>query len=187
MGRFLRELREMNEPLAEATTLPKEAELRASMAWNIVEILGARIDKIPDRQRPHYTPAQRFRILEIKSLLGWNRELIARLFRVYANTISNWEQDADPDSKTVGSTVKSIPPITRFADVGRNLVQTMLRLKFGGEDLFATARLERFWRTLKHTASLRLQPPLTICDLERRLEVTLTHYLCFRAHQGSEA
>ena len=34
--------------------------------------------------------------------------------------------------------------------------------RFGSvENIFATARLERFWRTLKHTASLRLHPPLT--------------------------
>jgi transposase InsO family protein len=52
------------------------------------------------------------------------------------------------------------------------------------ENIFATARLERFWRTLKDTASLRFQQPLTIEDLERRLEVTLTHYLVFRPHQG---
>jgi hypothetical protein len=38
--------------------------------------------------------------------------------------------------------------------------------------------------TLKNTASLRLQPPLTLGDLERRLETTLAYYLCFRPHQG---
>jgi transposase InsO family protein len=52
------------------------------------------------------------------------------------------------------------------------------------ENLYATVRLERFWRTLKDTASLRLLRPLTIQDLERRLETALTHYLCFRPHQG---
>jgi transposase InsO family protein len=52
------------------------------------------------------------------------------------------------------------------------------------ESIFATARLERFWRTLKDAASLRLRPPLTIEDLERRLEMTLTHYVLFRPHQG---
>jgi transposase InsO family protein len=52
------------------------------------------------------------------------------------------------------------------------------------ENLYATARLERFWRTLKDTARLRLQVPLTICDLERRLEIALAHYLLHRPHQG---
>ena len=52
------------------------------------------------------------------------------------------------------------------------------------ENHHATARLERFWRTLKDTASLRLQAPLTLQDLERRLETALAHYLCHRPHQG---
>ena len=57
--------------------------------------------------------------------------------------------------------------------------------RFGStENIFATARLERFWKALKHTASLRLHPPSTIGDLERRLETALTHYLLFRPHQG---
>lgn len=50
--------------------------------------------------------------------------------------------------------------------------------------IFATARLERFWRTLKEAAALKALPPLTIEDLERRLEAALSHYICFRPHQG---
>jgi transposase InsO family protein len=49
---------------------------------------------------------------------------------------------------------------------------------------FATARLERIWRTLKDSARLKLAAPLTVEDLERRLETALSHYLCFRPHQG---
>jgi hypothetical protein len=51
-------------------------------------------------------------------------------------------------------------------------------------NLYATARLERFWRTLKDTASLRLHRPATIQDLERRLEIATGHYVLFRPHQG---
>jgi hypothetical protein len=51
-------------------------------------------------------------------------------------------------------------------------------------NIYATARLERFWRTLKDTASLRLHRPVTIQDLERRLEIALGHYVVFRPHQG---
>jgi transposase InsO family protein len=329
IGRSLRDLRGLSDPLLQAKALLKEAELRASVAWDIVEILGARLDKIPERHRPYHTPAHRFRILEIRSFVGWSREAAARLFRVCPNTISNWEKHADPDSKTVGSTVKPTPPVTRLADVGRRLIQSMLRLGFGGEDLvaqalaragwkvsarsvrrigrerarphpvppprgidirprtpviarfsnhvwmmdvsvvqallggefylaavfdafsraplavsthehkpgaaamarllkiaarafgppkyvvtdqgreftgrvfakavgrlrivqrlgstmnsFATARIERFWRTLKQAASLRLHPPLTLGDLERRLGIALTHYVWLRPNQG---
>lgn len=47
----------------------------------------------------------------------------------------------------------------------------------------ATACLERFWRTLKQAAQLKANRPLTIQDLERRIETTLTYYLCFRPHR----
>ena len=56
-----------------------------------------------------------------------------------------------------------------------------LRLR---QNIHATARLERFWRTLKDAAELRLRRPLTIQDLERRLEIALAHYVVFRPHQG---
>jgi len=53
------------------------------------------------------------------------------------------------------------------------------------DSLKATARLERFWRTLKDGAQLHgLQLALTLDDLERRLELALVHYLCFRPHEG---
>ena len=38
----------------------------------------------------------------------------------------------------------------------------------------------------KSAARLGIFQPLTIDDLERRLEATLTEYLCFRPHQGLE-
>jgi hypothetical protein len=59
--------------------------------------------------------------------------------------------------------------------------------RFGTRDrIFATARLERFWRTVKELAHLKILQPLTIDALEHRLEVTLTYYLCLRPHQGLE-
>jgi transposase InsO family protein len=53
------------------------------------------------------------------------------------------------------------------------------------DNIKATARLERFWRSLKEMAGLRgLQLALTVDDLERRIEIALLHYLCFRPHEG---
>ena len=300
--------------------------MQARLAWEIVEILSDRFRKIPERQRPHYSPAQRFRALEMRNLLGWSREITSRVFLVCPNTVSNWEHSADPHARTIGSAVKPTPPVTRFADAvratvlllarcgmsetrsalelaragwrvsersvarirrtfrpappppcpptrstrpvvakfvhhtwmmdvtqirsllgnqtffltgvfdafsrmplalslssqppracdtarllrstamlfrapryvitdlggeftGRIFQKTVLRLgvksRFASaENIYATARLERFWRTLKDTASLRLLRPLTIEDLERRLEPALAHYIAFRAHQG---
>jgi transposase InsO family protein len=53
------------------------------------------------------------------------------------------------------------------------------------DSINATARLERFWLTLKLAAGLYgLHRPLTASALEARLETSLLHYLCFRPHEG---
>ena len=59
------------------------------------------------------------------------------------------------------------------------------RQRFASADcIYATARLERFWRTLKDSLALPFFAPLTQKDLERRLELALGHHLLFRPHQG---
>jgi hypothetical protein len=120
-------------------------QVGSQLAWEIVELLGARLDKLPDRRRLYYTPLQRFRILEIKNLLGWNRTFAARTFRVCANTISNWEKHADPASQTVGSPLSAVPPVVRLQDVTRRLIQSMLQLGIGGEDMVARTLARAGW------------------------------------------
>ena len=58
--------------------------------------------------------------------------------------------------------------------------------RFASKDnLYATARLERFWRSVKESAGLyRLQLPLTLDDVEQRLALALLHYVRFRPHEG---
>ncbi|HEV8254043.1 MAG TPA: hypothetical protein VGQ78_04765, partial [Vicinamibacteria bacterium] len=114
-GTQLRQWRGSREPLSDLHARLQQAELQARLAWDVVEILSHRLAKIPDRRRPHYSPSHRFRILEIKNLLGWSREVAARVFLVCANTLSNWECSADPAAQTVGVDVKPIPPVRRLA------------------------------------------------------------------------
>jgi hypothetical protein len=145
-GQHLRDLRAMNDPLASLHARLEEAELRARLAWNVAEILTARFAKIPDRNRPYYTPTQRFGILEIKNLLGWSARDTARVFLLCANTVHNWEGCADPNAKTVGVTTKPTPPVRRAADVVRRTVQTMARLGFGGPDMISRVLARAAWR-----------------------------------------
>jgi hypothetical protein len=105
---FGRELAVDPRLIAASAARIEEAELRARLAVEAAEILRARFAKIPERNRPYYTPAQRFRILEIRSVLAWNAPDTARAFLVCPNTILNWEQAADPVAASVGSTVDGI-------------------------------------------------------------------------------
>ena len=99
---------------------------------------------------------------------------MARLLKAAATTFGSpkyllTDQGGEFKARVFAKTVSHLGIVHRFGST---------------QNIFATARIERFWRTLKDGASLRLHPPLTLGDLERRLEIALTHYLCFRPHQG---
>jgi hypothetical protein len=145
-GTHLRTLRAQNDPMAELQARLEEAELRARLAGETAELLGARFGKLPERQRPYFTPSQRFRILEIRSLLAWSAQDASRVFLVCPNTILNWEKAADPDIHSAGSTVKPTPPVRRAADVVRSIIQATTRLGLGGQDLMARILARAGWR-----------------------------------------
>jgi len=60
----------------------EEQALLLRMMREAAAILGARWDKVPERQRPHYGPEQRFRILRIRKFLGQSQRETAVMFRV---------------------------------------------------------------------------------------------------------
>lgn len=71
-----------------------------------------------------------------------------------------------------------------IADVFKRAVKDLgTRQRFASADsIRATARLERFWKTLKEIARVRLVPPLNLADLERRLGRALAYYAIHRPH-----
>jgi hypothetical protein len=144
-GTHLRSLRALQDPIAELKARQQEAELRAALAWEMLEIQNARLAKLTEHRRPHFTPSQRFRLLEMKNLLGWSAVQAAHTFLVCGNTILNWEKAADPLARTAGSTVTPLPPVRRAADVVRATAQTMARLRFGGEDMIARVLARAGW------------------------------------------
>jgi hypothetical protein len=84
------------------------------------------------------------------------------VFLVCTNTLSNWERSAAPTAQTVGVDVKPFPPVRRFADVVRQLVQTMTRLGFGGEDLIAATLARAGWKiSARSVRRISKERPLT--------------------------
>lgn len=112
LGQSLRGLRESADPLLQAHACAREQSVLAGLFAELAELLGGRLDKLPERRRPHYTPAQRWRILEIKRLLALSAEETARLFRVCIGTVLRWEAEAgrEPEKSTIGSLLKPTPP-----------------------------------------------------------------------------
>ena len=187
-GRHLREARAQEEPLRHLQGRLEEAELKARLAWRVVEILEARLARIPERRRPHYSPARRFAILEIKRLMGWTRQEAGHTFLVCPNTIGNWEAQVRPGLDTVGSTVKPVPPVVRMSDAVRSLVQSMKRLGFGSDDLIAGTLVRAGWeisvRTVGRIVREALRPaaspggpPTDLAKPQRPVKADFVHHV----------
>ncbi len=110
--------------------------------------------QMPQAERPHYGPEQRFRILRIRSFLGLSQRETAAMFRVSVETIVRWEMEAmspDGDDPTPRPLVAPNPPVRRFADVVRAVVKTMELAGFGGNDLIARTGARAGWKLSART------------------------------------
>ena len=93
LGSALDRLRESGATAARLFVRAEENALLLRMTRDAAGILGARWDKVPERQRPHYAPEQRFRILRIRSFLCLSQRETAEMFRVSPETIARWEME----------------------------------------------------------------------------------------------
>ena len=120
LAQRLREYRDSGDPVLASYARRQEEALHVGLLRETIDVLTHRWDKIPERQRPHYSPQDRFRILRLKTLLALSAGKAARTFRVSSGTILRWERESQavPDRDTVGSLVKPTPPVRRFATSG---------------------------------------------------------------------
>jgi DNA-binding XRE family transcriptional regulator len=150
-GLALGKLRDSGVTAAKMFERAEEQALLLRMMREAAGILGARWDKVPERQRPHYAPEERFRILRIRSFLGLSQRETATMFRVSVETIARWEMEAmSPDREGLQPILRPLvspnPPVRRFADVVRAVVKTMELAGFGGNDLIARTLARAGWK-----------------------------------------
>jgi len=147
LGSAFGRLRESGATAARMFERAEEQALLLRMMREAAEILGTRWDKVPERQRPHYGPEQRFRILRIRSFLGLSQRETAAMFRVSAETVARWEMETTrPDGEALRPLVTPNPPVRRFADVVRAVIKTMELAGVGGNDLIARTLARAGWR-----------------------------------------
>ena len=146
-GLEIAERRSESEPPQRAFGQAKLNEVLLRGFQDATAILGEHLDKVHESQRPHYSPELRYRILRVRSLLGFSQPQAAWLFRVAPTTIARWETEAgrNPDKTTVGCLVRPSPPVRRFADVVRALVQSMAASGFGGNQRIAKTLARAGW------------------------------------------
>jgi putative transposase len=159
----LRQYRDSGDAVLDRFAQLQEQSLHAGLWREAVEILASRWDKLPERQRPHFSPEARFRILRIKTLLAWSADETASTFRVSTGTILRWEHEAvgAPERKTVGSLLKPVPPVRRYHDTVRHLVHTMSVAGFPGDRSLAAHLGRAGWKLARRTIQrIRKEKPV---------------------------
>jgi transposase InsO family protein len=156
LGSALGKLRDSGVTAAMMFERAEESALLLRMMREAVGILGTRWDKVPEHQRPHYPPEERFRILRITSFLGLSQRETAVMFRVSTETIARWgtettRLDGEAPRDAPRPLVAPDPPVRRFADVVRAVVKTMELAGFGGNDLIARTLAGSGWKLSART------------------------------------
>jgi transposase InsO family protein len=142
------ELRERKNAVQAQSAELVALRCQLAVAQQTIALLQRKLDKIPSRQRPHYDPDSRFRILSLKHLLYESQHQTADIFRVAPSTIARWEAElaAQPETKAIGALVQPTSPIRRYADVVRQLVQTMAWAGFPGNRTIAQTLARAGWK-----------------------------------------
>lgn len=162
-GKVIADYRAQGDPVArEMATI---AELRAQLAaaQRKIAVLQQRLDRMPPRKRPHCDPRSRFDILEVRALLHESAAATAEWCRVSANTILRWEDELKkhPERRTIGSLLRALPPVRRFADAERRLVQWMDCMGFAGSRTIAQT-LARAGRAISTRTVSRIRKERTL-------------------------
>jgi hypothetical protein len=85
-------------------------------------IKDARWSRLPRRRRPHFSPTQRMRILQVKAARGWSREEAAKVFMIDEETMRLWLRRMDEED---GNLVRIHEPVNKFPDFVGCLVRQL--------------------------------------------------------------
>lgn len=144
---------------AAATIL--ELRLALARAEHEVAWLTARLARVPPRRRPHYTATERWHWLACRHLHGWSLDETARRALVTATTIARWERDASRPQGDRPPLARPAPPIRRFSDAIRAVIQLMDRCGVGGNALIARTLVRAGWRVSAETVRrIRRERPI---------------------------
>jgi transposase InsO family protein len=86
-------------------------------------IKDARWSRLPSRRRPHFTPTQRMRILQVKASRGWSYEQAADAFMIDEQTMRSWLRRVDEEGE--GALIQISEPVNMFPDFVRYLVKQL--------------------------------------------------------------
>ena len=118
----------------------------------VLRLISARLRRLDPKRRPHYTKAERLKVLELKALNGWTAAQAAGRMLVDENTIYRWIKELILVGE--GRLLAVEPPVNRFPQfvdrIVAQMVTRMNRARSGGDsqdDHVSTLRIVD-WRHL---------------------------------------
>jgi hypothetical protein len=72
-----------------------QLEQEVALLREEARIKDARMARIPPGERPHYPPAERLAILELRAARGWSLAQTAKAFQLTPQTIASWMKRLD--------------------------------------------------------------------------------------------
>ncbi len=116
----------------------EQANTEIALLREELYIKDGRWERSKTRRRPHYTPIQRMRVLQLRAARGWTLEKTARVFLVDLQTLLHWTRRVDePGERPLIQTAD----VNRYPDFVRNLVRQL-------KVLFPTMGCERLAKIL---------------------------------------
>ena len=108
-----------DDPEIRSRAAHEQLEREVALLRQELRLKDERMERVPPRRRPHYTPIERMEILELKASRGWSTQEAADRFQVTAATISSWQRRVDdPESQgllEVREPVNKFPQFIRAA------------------------------------------------------------------------
>lgn len=158
-------LRSDPEPLSKAHGEIEELSLVIATLWELVAVLRERLERIPDKRRPQYTPSGRFRALRAGRVLKLAPAELAALLAVSEGTVFRWQGEmnrAEDDTRSIGKTVRPTPPLTRYADVVEHLAQALTFAGLSGQRMIASTLARAGYLVSRSTVRRRLLKPASV-------------------------
>jgi hypothetical protein len=96
------------------TTCLEQAESEIALLREELSIKDGRWERSRSRRRPHYTPTQRMRLLQLRAARGWNLEKTARVFLLDMQTLQSWMRRLDEHGER--QLIRTVEPVNRYPD-----------------------------------------------------------------------
>ena len=116
-------LSDSDNPPARMAAQLKRLKMENAQLKEMMAIKDARLARLDPKHRPYYSPTERMRILELKSITGMSNKQAADVFLISDITIASWKKRIDEEGHNALLQLKQ--PVNKFPDFVRYIVKRL--------------------------------------------------------------